>query len=366
MKLRRAAAAFVFALLAGPLFAADITIPSFEMITRGYMNSGTFQLATHGDIDLAIGGGYKFGGKLVLNFTGDNITDLSTLAATHLTFKEASVTINQLFGSPLNLTYFSGYDDIFANGDAFPTIFGTTPFASRYRGYLYFPTGPDYDGIYTVTGTGMKLSTGDIGNRFSSDLYLYQDANLGAGFYSADLRGLFNLKQFKIESFVGASFPVSTAGIYRAGLLVFYDTGAGGQFLTEIGIPRWDPVSSTFDMGLFYFLFEPRIDFGSFAIIPTLFWHPSYYNDQATNEVPTANMNVSFRFGNPTVSPATGGFETEVNYSTVTTSQISSYVSPYLRLVMSGVIWNFKINVKLYPFSLGDLVDGFLGVEAQF
>lgn len=367
MKLRALALVVFSILLGAPVFAADVSIPDFEMITRGYLDSGTLKLATYGDMDIQIGGGYKFGGNLLLNFTGDNIGNLSTLSNTHLTFKAADLTIRNLFGSPFALTYFSGYGDTFGNGDAFPKYFGTAPFASRYEGYYYFPTGIQYDGIYTVAGTGLKLSLPDITKWLYSALYLYQDANLGAGYYGSDLRLLLNFKHFKFGGFAGASFPVSTAGIYRAGVLLYYDTGSGGQFLTEIGIPRWDPMKSTPNpAGLFYLLFEPRVEFGSFAIIPTLFWHPYYYNEVATNQVPTANINVDFRFGNPNRNPTTGGFETELDYSTTSTSQFTVLLSPYLRLVSSGVIWNFKINVQLYPLVLSNIAEGFIGVQTQF
>ncbi len=147
---------------------------------------------------------------------------------------------------------------------------------------------------------------------------------------------------------------------------MYYDTGSGGQFFTEIGIPRWDPVNQALNLDLFYLLFEPRLDFGSFAIIPTLFWHPAYYEDQPTNQVSTSNVNVLFRFGNPNVDPTTGGFETELDYSTVGSSQISTYVSPYLRVVASGIIWRMKVNLKVFPFSTSDLVEAFFGVQTQF
>jgi hypothetical protein len=136
--------------------------------------------------------------------------------------------------------------------------------------------------------------------------------------------------------------------------------------LTEIGVPRWDPIKDTFDIGLLYLLFEPRVSFGSFSITPTLFWHPYYYNDAATNQVPTANINVDFRFGNPEKNPTTGGFETEIDYSTTSSTQFQALLSPYLRLVASGVIWNFKVDIKLYPFVLSDIAEGYVGVQAQF
>lgn len=360
----------VFLLLIGtfsmPIFAADLSVPDFELITRGYMDAGTFKLDTHGAMDFQIGGGYKFGGKVLLSFDGNNIGDIAALTNSHLTFKGASLTIRNLFKSPIDLTYFTGYNDTFANGDAFPEYFGTAPIASRYRGYYYFPTGIQYDGIYTVAGTGVKLSAPTLAKWFDPTLYIYQDANLGAGYYASDLRALFNFDRFKLAGFVGSSFPVSTAGIYRAGALLYYNTGSGGEFLTEIGIPRWDPVKDSFGIGLFYLLFEPRVDFGNFSIIPTLFWHPAYYNEVATNQVPTANINVNFQFGNPNKNPTTGGFETELDYSTTSSSQFTALVSPYLRLVASGVIWNFKVNVKLYPFALSDIAEGFVGVQAQF
>lgn len=352
------------------LFAANISIPDLQLITRGYVSGGQFQLDTHGEMKFQVSGGYKFGGNVLLSFEGDNLGDLSSLSNTHLTFQGANLTINNLFSTPLALTYFTGYYDTFASGDAFPKDFGTAPIATHFRGYYYFPNASQYnyynDGIYRVAGTGIKLSVPHLRKWFDSSLYLYQDANLGSGYYGSDLRALFNFDHFKLEGFVGASFPVAPAGIYRAGALIYYDTGSGGSFLTEIGIPRWNPVTQSLrDSGLFYLLFEPRMDFGSFAIIPTVFWHPDYYDGIATNQVPTANVNVDLRFGNPTINRTIGGFETELDYSSTSSSQFQALVSPYLRLVAAGVIWHFKVDLKLYPFVLADMAEAFVGVQAQ-
>lgn len=347
-------------------YSSDVSVPTFDLITRGYMDNGTFKLGTYGDIGLQISGGYKFGGAVLLGFQNNDLASITSYSNTNIFFQGANVTVHGLFNLPMDLVYFTGLGDTFANGDIFPQQFGTAPIASRLRGYLYFPTGIQYDGIYTLSGTGLKITIGSNSPWYGASAYIYQDANLGAGYYSSDLRFLLNLERFKVDAFVGSSFPYSSYGLYRGGVLLYYDTGSVGSFLAQIGVPRYDPATDTFGTGLFYLLFEPRVDFGSFAIIPTLFWHPAYYNDLATNEVPALNINVNFRFGDPNKSTVTGGTEAALNYATTSSTQFSVLVSPYLSLVASGVIWDFKVNVKLYPFDLGTIAEGFVGVQAQF
>lgn len=361
--------------LAGVLFAAfeasaaNISVPILELITRGYVKDSSFVLGTHGRMDFQVSGGYKFGGEIVLDFESDDLESLDVgQTQEYVRFKSASVTMRDPFGLPLELSYFTGETDTFGAGDLFPDYFGTMPIASRFRGYLYFPD-PDqtrYDGVHTVDGTGLKLSS-TLGVPWTvMSLYVYQDAYLGTGYYSADFWASFNSDRFKVETFVGASYPISTYGYYRAGLLMFYDTGMGGEFLTQIGVTRWDPQTDPLAIDMFFFLFEPRVTFGVFSIILTLFWHPEYYHQVSTGELGSADINAKFQFGVPEVSPASGGIETMLSFSSSGDDQFKAVVAPYFSAITSGVIWNFKVNAKVFPFNLSDLVDVFVGVRAEF
>ncbi|RKX84111.1 MAG: hypothetical protein DRP58_07710, partial [Spirochaetes bacterium] len=178
------------------LNAADLDIPKMELITRSDIGPSTPILLTRGKIDLKIGGGYKLGGSLILGFdsadlgySNADITDyddssenLATYLSnqTYLQFQSAQVTIRDLFSTPTDLTYFTGIADVFCSGDDFPAIFGSVPVATRYRGYLYFPDN-EFDGIHTVNGTGLKLSSTFGSEKIVSSAFIYEDGYLGSG-----------------------------------------------------------------------------------------------------------------------------------------------------------------------------------------
>jgi hypothetical protein len=341
-----------------------LIVPKFDLITRGYINNSSLILASRGTIDLSIAGGYKFGGKLLLNLESDDLGDITS--PTNLTFKAASITAREFLTLPIDFTYFTGEYETLASGDVFPRYFGTEPIASRYSGYMYFPEGVRYEGIHEIAGTGFAVNGSErIFKRFVPYLYAYQDGYLGEGFYSIDVRGLLNLELLKLEAFGGWSFPVAKRGQYRFGLLLFYETGTGGEFLTQVGIPKWN-TNDPFSIELFYFLFEPRVRIGALSIIFTLFWHPSYYLQQATNELGYADINVNFMIGDLETRTMSGGVESALDFRPSEDSQIEFIISPYFSAITSGVIWNFKVNGQLFPFSVESLFEFFIGVKAEF
>lgn len=359
-------------LTAGHAFSANITVPYLELITRGQMNNGLYELSTRGEMDLLVEGGYKFGGRVTLNYKSTSLEDYTKSSS--LAFKGASIIIRKLFSIPLNFSYFVGENDTFCSGSDFSTIFGSIPITTQYSGYIYFPEGIIYNGIYTVSGTGLKFSLVPSGN-FLYSLYLYQDSNITRsvngtesvwlGHYSADFRTMVNFKNLKIEAFAGATFPVSTFGYYRGGLL-FYSANEGVEFLTQIGIPRWDPAKDLFGIKLFYLLFEPRVHMGLFSIIPTFFWHPGYYLQKETNELGSFDVNINFLLGDPQKTPVSGGFESNLSFSTTGTQQFRVKASPYISLITQGVVWKLKVNAQIWPFSINNLIETFIGIRAEF
>ncbi|NOY07344.1 MAG: hypothetical protein GXP33_00680 [Spirochaetes bacterium] len=359
-------------LTVGHAFSANITVPYLELITRGRINNGLYELSTRGEMDLLVEGGYKFGGRVILNYKSTSLEDYTKSSS--LAFKGASIIIRKLFSIPLNFSYFVGENDTFCSGSDFSTIFGSIPITTQYSGYIYFPEGIIYDGIYTVSGTGLKFSLIPSGN-FLYSLYLYQDSNIThsvngtesvwLGHYSADFRTMINFKNLKIEAFAGATFPVSTFGYYRGGLL-FYSANEGVEFLTQIGIPRWDPAKDPFGIKLFYLLFEPRVHMGLFSIIPTFFWHPGYYLQKETNELGSFDVNINFLLGDLQKTPVSGGFESNLSFSTSGTQQFRIKASPYISLITQGVVWKLKVNAQIWPFSVNNLIETFIGIRAEF
>ncbi|MBI9108336.1 MAG: hypothetical protein JEZ04_16435 [Spirochaetales bacterium] len=356
---------FFFILLPVFCFSADIFVPTLELLSRMYSDSGVFTMQTNGSFEMNIEGGYKFGGKLKIGIENAVVDDINDLPA--LEFHAAEVSINDLFDLPFSISYYTGIIDDFCSGDIFHTYFGTGIIEPNLSGYMAFSDGINYDGLHSVAGTGISLSS-NFGTDWNyTKLYVYQDAYLGSGFFSADANSAFNLGDLKIEGFVGASFPVSTAGIYRAGILLFYKASDTGSFLAQIGIPRWDPVIDPFGINLFYFLFEPRLNFGIFGINLSFFWHPSYYHNIATNEGGAIDLLLDFQVGDYEEFPVTGGLSTKLAYNAaLTTDQFKTIVSPYIGVVTSGVLWNLKLNITVLPFDLSTMFEGYIGIKAEF
>ena len=372
-------------LSASGLFAANLLIPNMQLITRGYYEDGLFKLGSRGDIDFLIEGGYKFGGEIKLNLFSPNLLssaagnrqqldDDSTNSeiidyingANYLTFEGAKLKIRELFGAPLDFSFFIGQSEAFCSGDLFSEIFGIPYIGSQFRGYIYFPDSINYNGIHTASGTGFALETDFGSDILYTSLYGYQDAYLGLGYYSIDLDFILNLENFKIESFIGASIPQAKYGTYRGGLLFYYKPSEVGEFLTQLGITEWSPGAEEFNIQLFYLLFEPRINLGFMSIIPTFFWHPANYLQQPTNQIGAMDLNFNFRFGNPEKSPLSGGVEGDFSFGTINTSSLKIIASPYIGFLYSGIQWDIKANFQLFPFSWSEFVEGFIGISAEF
>jgi len=353
-------------------FSANITVPYLELITRGRINNGLYELSTEGEMDILVAGGYKFGGSVVLNYESTSLEEFASSSS--LSFKGASIVIKKLFAFPLDLSYFIGANDTFCSGADFTKIFGSIPITTQYSGYIYFPEGIIYDGIHAISGTGLKFVLKPSDN-FLYSLYLYQDSNITQtvsgvesiwlGHYSADFRTMINFANLKIETFAGATFPISSFGYYRGGLL-FYSANESVEFLTQVGIPKWDPANHNFGINLFYLLFEPRVHMGLFSIIPTFFWHPGYYLQKETNELGSFDVNINFLLGDLQKTPVSGGFESNLSFTTTGVQQFKIKASPYISLITQGVIWKIKLNAQVWPFSINNLIETFIGIKAEF
>jgi hypothetical protein len=363
------AVALLFA--ASVLPAANLVVPSLEIITRGFMNAGTFELASNGDLDLVIEGGYKFGGRFGLSYADSSLEDDDT--ADRLTFDGVNIIVRDVFNLPLSLSWFIGSYDVLCSGSEFPVSFGTAEIASAYRGYMYFPTGVQYDGIHQVKGTGIRLTSMLVPDKLLLSAYLYQDSwfldgslDFEPGHWSADLRVLANLSAIKLEGFLGASVvPTSVAGWYRAGVL-FHAASKSIEVLAELGLPKWDPVAdSPFSINLFSMLVEPRLHLGLFNVAATFFWHPAYYHQMETFELGTFDVNLNLFFGDLSKTLTLGGLEGNLDFDS-TSGTFSFKLAPYISFTTPGAVWKIKVNTKLWPFDTSDLFEGFVGIRASF
>ena len=376
MKTGRFAGPFVAValMLAAPaLPAANLVVPSLELITRGFMNAGTFQLASNGDLDLVIEGGYKFGGRIGLSYA-DILPGGRRSTADRLTFDGVNIIVRDVFTLPLSLSWFIGSYDVFASGSEFPVSFGTAEIESAYTGFMYFPTGVQYDGIHQVKGTGLRLSAMPVPDTLLLNLYLYQDSwfvdgisssDFDPGHWSADLRVLANFPAIKLEGFLGWSYvPAAVAGWFRTGVL-FHASMKSIEVLAALGLPKWDPVADPFSINLFSLLFEPRLHLGMFNVAATFFWHPEYYHQELTGELGTFDVNLNLFFGDLSKTSTLGGLEGNLDFDS-TSGTFLFKLAPYISFTTPGAVWKIKVNTKLLPFDLSDMFEGFVGVRASF
>ncbi len=377
--LKRKALILVLAGAAAMAHGADVSVPYLGLLTNGRLNAvGAFELSTRVSIDMLFEGGTKFDAWFKLGFrnaavenylkAAESLTPLTEaptmddLAASISNLEEASglslrsvaIQIKNLLGTPLQLATFVGHLDTLGSGTDFTQYFGTSDFATKFRGYMYYPEGIGgdasrrYEGLHEIYGTGMRLSWPM--EAMMPFLYIYQDSWLGAGHWSADARALLNTDRVKLEAFIGGSFPVSTLGVYRGGLLFFFETGEIGNFYAQIGIPRWDPLEA-FSMEMLSFLFEPRIKVGAGELVLSLFFHPKWYLQKETNESGAVELRFDLGFGKVEEGSMRGGAEVELSFDpNLATAVLSLDASPYLQTVRNGVRWDLRLAISAFPF----------------
>ncbi|TVQ40249.1 MAG: hypothetical protein EA384_03785 [Spirochaetaceae bacterium] len=370
----RPVAAAVLLIAAGigtRLPAADLRVPKLEIITRGFVADGSFQLSTLVDLEIALEGGYKYGADVGFRFEDPAVetTDpTDPLDDQVLRFQYARAITRNVFGTTANLIYFTGSTDRFASGRELRQRFGTRPFDSDYYGFRYFPDRVRYDGIHGVRGTGIQLQGPTSSEFWSADLYLYQDQAVQPGVFSADARGMLNGTNLKLEAFAGATFPEAEAGVYRGGLLIFLDTDTGGEFLAQVGLPYWAPWDSAVDLDLdsLYILLEPRIRLEHFGLFLTMFWHPRIYDQQFTGEEGLVDLNIKLLIGNPHRTAVYGGIDSGIYLAPDSADEIRYTLSPFLRVATSGVLWDLTLRSRIYPFNLTDSFEALLGIRTEF
>jgi len=385
------------------LFAADLRVDQLELLTSGQLNeaSGAFEASSRLFFDLSLEGGDKFSGLLKMDFLNSDVEnalnlsnstlDENTATTTQLAerinnlisprFRTIAVTARAVFNLPLDLSYFVGSMDNFCSGDDFMPLFGTAPFGTELRGPMIYPNGVGgnqnvwYDGIYAANGTGFRLATTPkLSEGSAGYLYLYQDSDLGVGSWSGDLRYLLNGSSVKTEFFAGASTGGSY-GIYRGGLLFYAQAGEIGEFFAQAGVTRWDSGTNITADNIFC-LFEPRMTIGIAQITATFFYHPAWYQQRDYSELgEKAAIDAAFdlRFGTINKDGAQGGLQTLLAYRQQTidpavTPHLAFDASPYYSLIMGGIRWDFKLDLRVFPFpSLWyGMFRPFIGLETSY
>lgn len=357
-------------LAGGYASAANINVESLELLTHGSLDetTGLFTVSSRVYFDMSFEGGDKFAGLLRMDFLSGDIQKALELARTDATtpaevqdkinnltsmgFKTASVTAKRILGTKIEATYFVGYLDDFCSGNDFMPLFGAPPFGTSLAGPMAYPDGVGgnsrlyYEGIDAVYGTGLKV--GLAGPKSALYAYAYQDADLGSGHWTGVARGLLDTGPLKVEAFLGASSSGSY-GIYKGGLLFDFAPGSVGEFFAQVGMPRWDP-SETLGVNNFYFLFEPRVNFYPGALALTVFYHPAWYRQKATNEENALDFALNLKFGDLAKSGAQGGLKTMFAFRPLSTSPLAIDISPYYSAIASGLEWDFKLDLRVFPF----------------
>jgi hypothetical protein len=401
---------FTAFLLFLPVFAlsgAEITVPRLEVASRGGSKNGELAISSNAAVDLALNGGYKYGVLLGLSFesadlvkalayrnfqagllapgasvTGEEYNDLAERSNNQasLSFRIAKATARDLFTLPLELSYFVGLGDAFASGEEFSARYGISRMATDFTGFYYFPDGIGgnpyrrYNGIHAVQGTGFSFALTKWDNVIPM-LYLYQDipriSNNGVfsekSYFSGDLRSLFNGEKLKIEAFMGLSGGKDEQIDLRGGLLAFFSFNQGADFLLQCGIPGW-VVDEEFSIDNWYFLIEPRIDFGLLALHVSFFYHPlQYLHIKTEEERGKADINIKLFLGDSGESLIQGGLETTLGVKVDRQEDFSLRISPFASLVSDGLRWDLKLRINpLAGDKPAEMFEIFAGIRTAY
>jgi hypothetical protein len=398
----------LFALFFVPqwLFGAEITVPRLEFASRGASEDGDFIVSTSAEADIAVSGGYKYGMTLGLGFEAQNLEKafsygriepiatppgadeyndladrLNNQAVLSVRFLEA--TAREVFGKPLDLSFFAGHYRALGSGDEFVSRFGTVPVGSSYRGFFYFSEGIGNDpsrrydgGIHSIFGTGVAASL-SLSDNVVSGLYAYQDLSYGhfypgetpGGRFSGDFQLLINGEKIKFEFFSGGSYLGDDPPAFHGGLLALFSSGVGFDFLVQGGIPFWRYEESV-SIDNCYFLMEPRLRIGKAGLHITFFYHPVYYqNIEETDERGRADVNTKLFFGNINESLFEWGLESTMRLQIKNGEDLAMWVSPFVSVVTSGLQWDFKVRVNPLYFTKGgngNAAEAFIGIRTAY
>ena len=233
-------ALIAFAAFPPGLFGADFSVPRLEFASRGFDAGGKFAFSSSAQADFAVDGGYKYGILLGLGleipnlekalsygrldfFSGapgageyNEIVDRLNNQAV-LSFRLFEARARELFGSPLDLSFFAGHYRNLGAGDGFADL-GEDPPGTSYQGFFYFPEGIGGDpsrrydgGIHRVFGTGFAASF-RLSDILIPGIFLYQDMSYhrnsdyrdsAPGFFTGDLTLLLNTEKIQAEFFAG-------------------------------------------------------------------------------------------------------------------------------------------------------------------
>ncbi|MFN2310629.1 MAG: hypothetical protein ABR590_01080 [Spirochaetia bacterium] len=259
-----------------------------------------------------------------------------------------------LFETPFELRYFIGESDTFGSGREFPSRFDLSYFASEMRGMRYFQESgiPVYDGLYSIYGHGLRLSTGQLRKNTELRAYAYHDPRLEQqNRYSSDIRLLYGSSGLSIDSFLGASYPYGNSGRYRAGTMLFFNNGSIAQFFAQIALPAWEPMQSVSAEDLFL-LFEPRLYLRPVWFALTFFWHPTVYEQVATDAEGYSDIQLEAMIGRLNRNGLAGGIRNGFRFRPrdPEAEQLSVRLTPFIKSRAPGYSWELAVESQVYPY----------------
>ncbi len=352
-------------------FTTEVEIRPFELLTRGRLVDDVFELQTVGDIGLTLRSGFLAQPSVTLGFESPggfqpvNQADPTTTLDPEL--RSASVSVREVFGTDLSVSYFIGESDRLGSGQAFPQRFDTLPVATQFRGFRYFPDGPRYEGPYGVEGTGLSIHSNDRWNRTEISAYTYQDSRFEPGVFSSDLNLMLAYDTVQFEGFVGATYPRGDFGRYRAGILANLVAAEGDSLLLQAALPAIEPGDGeTIGVEDFFFLFEPRVRIGVLRSAVTFFWRPDIYDQEPTDAGGTVDSNIRLQIGDTRTGPVAGGVETRLTVAPDGADQISANATPFVQFDTGGVTWDFRTRLNVLQAGDEELFETFLGVRTEY
>jgi hypothetical protein len=75
-------------------------------------------------------------------------------------------------------------------------------------------------------------------------------------------------------------------------------------------------------------------------------------------------VNLNLAIGDASKDTLQGGLENNFRFESGT--QGAFRISPWLGISTPGVLWKLKVNTKLLPFNTSDLIEVFVGAQAEF
>ena len=394
------------------VFGAEITVPELDLASRGAMEGGDFNISSSMEAVIAIDGGYKYGfslglgaeipnlqkafsyGRMELPYASLGVPDQDEYEAlidalnnqAVVSIRSLSATVREIFGAPLEASFFIGRYDTLGSGDEFPDYFGVEPIGTGLRGFYYYPEGLNGDpflrfngAMHNIMGTGLafKAMFGSI----VPVLYIYHDLSFpdetsskkGAfkpGCFSADLKLLINSENAKFELFMGGTYVHHGNVVLRGGALAWLGTGPV-SFLIQAGITAYE-VESDISLDNFYFLMEPRLRFAYFGATFTFFFHPVFYMnktimDGTNRDRGRADFSLKLFFGDINKSTFEAGLESIVNMKMYEGEEYNIWISPFFSTVTTGLRWDFALRFNpRYFWDKGELMEGFIGIRTSF